>query len=188
MPLELLYKLAGKIRTATINAIYGKRFVRFGMCSKLMGVKHIQFGRKVSIGDFCWVEAVGRYSGKIYSPRLTVGNDVRMSDAVHISCAHRIIIGEGVLIGSRVYIGDHSHGYGPNEANIAPGDRHLCDFGEVAIGERTWIGDGVVVLQGSEIFKDSVIAANSVVRKIKTNRPAMIGGNPATVIKYLDKL
>jgi len=166
----------------------GVKFSRVGKSCKIFSAKYMSFGNKVTMGDYCWIEAVAHYRGTKYSPKLIVGDDVRFSDAVHISCVENITIGNGVLFGSRIYIGDHAHGYGPNAGNIAPGDRELINFGAVNIGDRCWVGDGVVILANTQIHPDSVISANSVVQSLKTDRPAIVAGSPATVVKYLDNL
>jgi acetyltransferase-like isoleucine patch superfamily enzyme len=111
-----------------------------------------------------------------------------VSDLTHISCVSKIDIGDDCLIGSKVYIGDHSHGTLADTSevlNIAPARRHLGDIGEVTIGAKTWICDGAVILAGTVLAQSSIVAANSVVR-LKESRPALIGGVPARVIRYLD--
>jgi acetyltransferase-like isoleucine patch superfamily enzyme len=95
------------------------------------------------------------------------------------------------LLGSNIYIGDHTHG--PTKINIEiinvlpiPAKRELDNLGPIIIGARSWICDGVVILPNSRIHHDSIIAANSVV-KLVTNRPALIAGAPAKIIRYLDE-
>lgn len=140
------------------------------------------------MGDFCWIQAIMRYGGVRNNPTLSIGDDVSISDLTHISCVQSISIGAGSLLGSKIYIGDHSHGSMENWAQmhtIAPGDRPLGDIDDVVIGERVWIGDGAVILAGSRIAAGSIIGANSVVN-LQVDRPAMIAGVPARVIRFLE--
>jgi acetyltransferase-like isoleucine patch superfamily enzyme len=145
-------------------------------------------GTEVRIGDFCWIEAVASYQGKRYRPRLIIGNRVDLSDLTHISCVEFIQIGDDCLLGSKIYIGDHHHGSVSNIGeimNVAPAQRPLADISEIIIGEKTWICDGAVILPGTRIGRCSIVGANSVVR-LQEDRPALIAGVPARVIRYLD--
>jgi len=55
--------------------------------------------------------------------------------------------------------------------------------GDVIIGNDVWIGEGATIMSGITIGNGSVIASKSVVTK---NVPpyAIVGGNPAKIIKY----
>lgn len=180
-----------KIKASLLSLVYGHTFTSVGINFKLFIKPFKKTGnekiKKLRVGDNCWVEAVYHYGGDDFQPLLTIGENVALSDAVHISCAYKISIGKGVLIGSKVYIGDHSHGeyQGNRYQNIAPANKPLSDFGEVIIGDNCWIGDNAVILGGSEIGEGCVIAANSVVRNLKVTQPSLIGGIPAKVIKTL---
>lgn len=56
----------------------------------------------------------------------------------------------------------------------------------VTIGNNVWIGDSVIVCKGVRIGENSIIGAGSVVVKdIPDN--AVAGGNPASVLKFLEK-
>jgi lipopolysaccharide O-acetyltransferase len=102
-----------------------------------------------------------------------------------------IVIGDGTLIGSKVYIGDHSHGTYSNklskeQLHILPSKRELGDIKPIKIGTNCWIGDNVVILAGSQIGNGCVIAANSV---IKGSFPdfSTIAGIPAKKVKELSE-
>ena len=147
-------------------------------------------GKNVSIGERCWIECVKKYNGFKYNPRLIIEDNVSLSCFVHISAVGQIVIESGCLLGSSIYIGDHTHGAtSPSilkcNEKIPPAMRTLQNIDEIIIGRNTWICDGVVLLPGTRLFADSIVAANSVV-KIKTDRPALIAGAPAKIIKYLD--
>lgn len=55
--------------------------------------------------------------------------------------------------------------------------------GNITVGDDVWIGYGAIILSGVNIGQGAVIAAGSVVTK---NVPpyAIVGGNPAKVIKF----
>jgi len=55
--------------------------------------------------------------------------------------------------------------------------------GPIILGDDVWLGENVLVLSGVSIGKGAVVAAGSVV--VKDVPPyAIVGGNPAKVIKY----
>jgi len=104
---------------------------------------------------------------------------------VHIGCTNKIVIGDNVLIASRVYITDHSHGEVTIDAlNIPPNFRPIISKGPVIIEDNVWIGEGVCILSGVTIGKNAIIGANSVVTK-NVSPNSVVGGVPARVIKQL---
>jgi acetyltransferase-like isoleucine patch superfamily enzyme len=181
----LIYKIRKKIRALMFNALHAAHFSSCGLNFKLFGSEFIKFGYSMRVGDNCWIEAVGKYMGKVYSPKINFGDNISLSDNVHISSALNIVIGDGVLIGSRVYIGDHSHGTTINvDLTIPPGERDLLDQDSIFIGKNCWICDGVVVLAGTNLYDGCIVAANSVV-KIQVDRPCLLAGSPAKIIRNL---
>lgn len=117
---------------------------------------------------------------------LKIGRNVEINDYVHISAVANVVIGDDVLIASRVFVTDHNHGAysgGLGESNPAepPRSRPLS-FAPVVIGDRVWIGEGVSVMPGVSIGEGTVIAAGAVVtRSIPAN--VIAAGVPARVIK-----
>ncbi len=127
----------------------------------------MRLGRNFSAGDSLWLEAVVDYAGERLSPVLTIGDDVSLSDNVHITCISNVTIGSGTLIGSRVIVTDNSHGVyrgeGQSAPDTVPAQRKLHSPAAVVIGRNVWIGDGVAVLPGAAIGDGAIIGANSVV-------------------------
>lgn len=128
---------------------------------KILGISRISIGNNFSSGRGLLLEAVGDRSS------IEIGENVTISDWVHIGAFERVTIGDGCLIASKVIITDHAHG---TVADIAagrpptlPNSRSLHTKGPVAIGECVWLGDGVAVLPGVTIGAFSIIGANSVV-------------------------
>ncbi len=187
LPLSrFLRRALPRLRPCWFHCLTGLRFFRMGRMNKVYGVENIHLGSRVSIGDFCWLEAVERYGGQQFAPRLELRAGTSLSDAVHISAVARIVIGENCLLGSRIYIGDHSHGTGRLDTaslQTPPGQRPLANIAEIDIGANCWICDGAVILAGSRIHPGSIVAANAVVR-LQTDEAALIAGNPAKVIHY----
>lgn len=141
--------------------------LKLGKSPKLMGLSHIAFGHNFRCGKNLWLEAVTEYRGVSYDPRILIGNDVCVSDDVHIGSTGSVTIGDGVLIGSRVTIIDHNHGkYSgdmQSDANMPPSQRPLTSGKSVVIEDNVWIAEGVTILPGATVGRGSIIGANSVV-------------------------
>jgi acetyltransferase-like isoleucine patch superfamily enzyme len=180
-------KIIGKIKAYFFSVLIGQSISFVGGRFRIHGVKCIFFHRGFRVGDNCWIEAVERYQEQSFTPELKFGVNVMMSNNVHISCVHSITIDDFSLIGSNVYIGDHSHGslaLGQIELTKPPYKRSLSDIAAIYIGKNTWIGDGAVILAGSYICDGCVVGANAVV-KGEFRVPCVIAGVPAKAVKLL---
>lgn len=169
------------------------------------GARHIDFGRRITIGRGMRLEAYG--SGDDIN--IVFGDDVEINDYVHIGSEGKITIGNRVLIASRVFITDHNHGvYGAVPAVVRPARRqggvevidgrkpeHSAPFvppakrpltiAPVTIEDDVWLGEGVCVLPGVTIGAGSIIGANAVVnRDIPPGSIAV--GMPARVVRTFD--
>ena len=184
-----LAALGNRVKGAYLSRILGTEGLRIGPRSMLRGLRHISVGRDFFALDGLWLEAVTEYRGQTFSPRIRIGDSVRMSSQVHISCIDQVTIGNKVLFGSKVYVSDNSHGAysGPGQSrpDSAPAERPLAAVGPVVIGDNVWIGDNVVILGPATIGAGSILGANSYVRG--TVPPATImAGSPARPIKAFD--
>lgn len=118
-------------------------------------------------------------------PTITIGNHCSIGEYNHITAANKITIGDGLLTGHFVYIGDNSHGdLSWEEASIAPVKRQLKSKGRIVIGKNVWLGDRVSILGGVTIGDNVIVGANAVVtHDLPSNCVAV--GMPARVIKTL---
>ncbi|MDE9550831.1 acyltransferase [Xenorhabdus bovienii] len=185
--MNLLFKIKKKIRALYLSRIYKTSFISLGRNLKIYGKKNILFQGKISIGDNCWIETIQKYREFNYKPKMIIGNEVMMSDGVHLSCVKKIVIGSQTLIGSNVYIGDHSHGSSQLDKidlSVPPYQRELGDISDIYIGERVWICNGAVILAGTYISDGCIVGANAVV-KGEFKRPCVIAGIPAKNVKNL---
>ncbi|WP_240641169.1 acyltransferase [Nocardioides ferulae] len=97
--------------------------------------------------------------------------------------AHRsIVLGDDVWFGQDVFVCDSSHGYQDPEVPIG------CQLGEhqpVEIGSGSWLGHGAIVLPGTRLGRNVVVAAGSVVRgEVPDN--AVVGGSPARPLRRFE--
>jgi acetyltransferase-like isoleucine patch superfamily enzyme len=150
----------------------------------IRGRRWIDFGLRFSTGRCLRIDAFGKAGNK--QPLIRFGRDVRVNDYVHIGAVNSVEIGDRVLIASKVFISDHSHGsYGRDDVHssplIAPYDRVLSSA-PVVIEEDVWIGEFVSVLPGVRIGKGSIIGTLSTVSKDIPPYSIAVG-SPARVIK-----
>lgn len=150
---------------------------------EIRGASRIRLGRGFTTGRYCRLEAHGSDGFN-----LDIGLNCQLNDAVHIAAADSIVIGDDVLIASRVFITDLNHGNYSGQEHSHPDSisrERTLHTKPVVIESNVWLGEGVVVLPGVTIGKSSIIGANSVVsRDIPANSIAV--GNPARVIKQFD--
>lgn len=150
----------------------------------IRGSKHIDWGTNFTSGVNLRIDADPTEFSKKKCV-LQFGNNVQVNDYVHIGAVEKVVIGNNVLIASKVYISDHNHGsYSgdfPSSPDSDPSKRPIVSV-PVFIEDNVWIGEQVSILPGVTIGKGSIIGANSVVTK---NIPAasIAIGVPAKVIK-----
>jgi lipopolysaccharide O-acetyltransferase len=157
------------------------RLIRFPF--DIRNKSNINLGIGLTTGVGCRIEAFPQMKEKIV---LQFGKNVQLNDYVHITAMESVKIGNNVLLASKIYISDCSHGsYSGNEndchPNTIPSDRPLYSK-TVVIEDNVWLGEFVSVLPGVTIGKGTIVGANSVVAK---SLPAYViaVGAPAKPIK-----
>lgn len=153
----------------------------------IRGKKYQHLGNHLTTGIHCRLEAYASHGNE--STKLQIGNNVQLNDYVHISAMNSVSIGDDVLMASHVYISDNSHGCYDESAYatspyIPPINRSYLTA-PVVIGNRVWLGEGVIVMPGVTIGDGAVIGAHSIVNKnIPEN--CIAAGSPAKIIKKWD--
>lgn len=150
------------------------------------GQKRIVIGDYTSIQSHCVLGCWEKYGDQQFTPSIIIGNHCSIGEYNHITACNKITIGDGLLTGRYVYIGDNAHGgLSWDEAEIPPAQRHLTSKGEIKIGRNVWIGDKATILAGVHIGDNVIVAANAVViRDVQNN--CVVAGIPAKVVKSLD--
>lgn len=114
---------------------------------------------------------------------------IELDDFVHIG-PHALIdgrggikIGKGTIIAPKVTIYSANHNY-DSDLEALPFDNKIIAKA-VVIGRYVWIGGNSIILPGVTIGQGAIIAAGSVVTK-DVPEGALVGGNPARVLKIRD--
>ncbi len=124
---------------------------------KHINIEHgARFTKKISIGD---------NSG--------IGIDSKLYGTVKI--------GDHVMMGPECYI--YSYNHNTQRTDIPMDQQGIGEERPVEIGNDVWIGSRVTILPGVHIGDGAIIGASAVVTKDVPNY-AVVGGNPAKVIKY----
>lgn len=97
--------------------------------------------------------------------KLKIGSHVGLGNRSFIVCHKEITIGEGTIIGPNVFIYDHDHDYKSDNPS-----RNFISS-PVCIGKNVWIGANVVILRGTEIGDNCIVAAGTVLKgKYESNK------------------
>ena len=160
---RLLYSVNKSIVESTMKTLAHCRNYSVSEGISVKGHQFISVGENFRAGKSLRLEALESHEGTMYNPSLAIGNNVSIEDYCHIGCINSITIGDNVLIASKVFITDHSHGTVSSEdLSCIPAHRPLTSQ-PVKIGNNCWIGDGVCILQGVTLGDNVIVGANAVV-------------------------
>lgn len=163
----ILYYLIGvRLPHYTMFYSFGLHNFRYFLASKMMK----KCGKKNKIGQGAYI---GSGNNLIMGNFSSIGKDCILSHA---------IIGDYVMMGEGVKFYAANHNYKDISEPMAL--QGMGNLRTIEIKDDVWIGAYSIILPSCGIIgKGSIIAAGSVVTK---NVPdfAIVGGNPAKVIKY----
>ncbi len=127
-------------------------------------------------GRGCVISAFAKI--KIFGP-FTMGRGVQIGSNTFIGAGPGgLTIGDDVLISPNCTILTTSYRY--DQIGVPLQEQHMSSQG-VRIGRRVWLGANSVVLDGTDIGDDVIVAAGSVVSGRIPQR-SIIQGNPARVV------
>ncbi|CAM3757675.1 acyltransferase [Mucilaginibacter galii] len=150
-----------------------------------VGLENITIGNNFSSFSRLRMEAYTRHNNNYYTPEIIIGDNVSINYDCHIGCVNKIVIGDNVLLASRVFITDHYHGeVSAQSIMIPPSERIVISKGPVVIENNVWIGEGAAIMPNLTIGANSIVGANAVVTKSFPPN-SVIAGVPAKLIKSL---
>ena len=151
-------------------------FRRIFFTRKVKQLKHLGTGSKKQID----------YSVLLNHPQnIIIGDYVSIREKCLLYGAGGIEIGDGTIISHHVEILSSNHNYNSDDLKYLPFDEIIVKK-PVIIGKYVWIGARSIILPGVKIGSGAVIGAGSVVTK-DVPECAVVGGNPASIIKYRNK-
>ncbi|MEU5865849.1 MULTISPECIES: DapH/DapD/GlmU-related protein [unclassified Nonomuraea] len=130
------------------GAIFGERWIEIG--------EHTLIGERVSISCGMW-PGLELGPGSI----LRIGGSCSIGRGSHIVAHQSIDIGDHVFTGPYVYITDQNHVYDDPETPIG---RQWPRNSPVSIGAGSWLGTGAIILPGTVLGRQCVVAGGAVVR------------------------
>ena len=111
---------------------------------------------------------------------LIIGDNVRIGEKSRLSAIGGITIGNNVSLGPEVLIWTSNHNY-ENPEKLPYDEKSKLK--PVKIEDNVWIGARVCITPGVTIGEGAVIAMGAVITK-DVPQCAVVGGNPAKVLKY----
>ncbi len=149
-----------------VGAIFGEQWIEIG--------DHTLIGERVSI-------SAGMGPGVDLGPDslVRIGGSCSIGRGSHIVGHQSIDIGDHVFTGPYVYITDQNHVY---DDPSVPVGRQWPRNNPVSIGEGSWLGTGAIILPGTRIGRQCVVAGGAVVRGEFPDH-CVIAGVPAKIVR-----
>jgi len=162
-----------------IYQIFGKYLPRTYMPYGI-GAKKIRYYLLKNIVEHAGYNVVVE-TGAIFSPNISIGNNSAIGEYCRIRA--NVKIGNDVMMSPGVQIITENHNYKNLEVPMRLQGQTKKS---VIIGNDVWIGTNAIILPGVTIDDHVIIGAGSVVTK-NIPKNAIVGGNPARIIKYRKK-
>jgi maltose O-acetyltransferase len=118
-----------------------------------------------------------------FPDRVRLGSHIYMGPGATMNSRGGVTIEDGVSFGPflSIYTADHRY----DNAEAIPYDS-VALLRPVVIKRYVWVGGNVIIAPGVTIGEGAIVAAGSVVAK-DVPEMAVVGGNPARVLKYRDR-
>jgi len=129
----------------------------------------VAFGGKASIGHGSKLSVRGN---------LTLGADFNMTAESTIVCAHQISFGKDCLLSWDILIMDTDEHPIYNQEGIRTNPDK-----PIIVGNHVWIGCKCMLLKGTEIPNNTVVAAGTLLTSAFSGKNQIVGGNPPTILK-----
>ena len=161
---RFIYVFAKHLPESFTSINIGQRHIRM-LCGKLILAK---CGKNVNI------EKNARFASTV---------ELGDNSGLGINCrvAGKTVIGNDVMMGPNVSIYPRNHAF--DRTDIPMNMQGFSEEKPVTICDDVWIGGSAVILSGVTINSGAIVAAGAVVTK-DVPPYAIVGGNPAKIIKF----
>lgn len=173
----------------TVKQIFGY-IIYFSIAKRLpntnspffkLGGKLRRFCGRMIIKDFGKIN-VNIERNATFSSKIKIGNNSGLGISCRVPAG--VTIGEDVMMGPNCCIYTRNHKF--DRTDIPMWKQGFQEIKPVNIGNDVWIGKNVIILPGVNIGNGSIIGAGAIVTKDVPDY-AVVGGNPARVLKYRKK-
>lgn len=147
----------------------------------LYNARHIRIGARCLIESDATLYAVTEYAGQSFQPEIRIGDRAYINHSLNITAAHRVVIGNDVMMAFNVSIFDCNHGFSDRTRPVMQQPLKVYPRG-VEICDGAWIGANVFICGNVRVGKGAVIGANSVVKHDVPDH-TVVAGNPATLVE-----
>lgn len=169
---------------------YARQFHAFGAGAVLLAPQGVIYNeRYLALGDGAMIgpnvtltAGISPAQEMLTCPVVRIGDRTIIGRGSHIIGHWSIDIGDDVQTGPYVYITDQNHGYEDPDAPVGWQKPHEA---AVTIGAGSWLGANAVILPGTTLGRNTVVAAGAVVRGTFPDR-VVLGGVPARVLREYD--
>ena len=181
-------RYANEVATVGPSDAYADKFHYFGDRAALMAPQGVIYNeRYLSIGDetligpnVCLTAGISGDQKMLSSPVVSIGSKCIIGRGSHIIGHWSIVLGDEIQTGPYVYITDQNHSY--EDPDHAVGWQTPIELA-VNIGSGSWLGANVVILPGTTLGRNTVVAAGAVVRGTFPDH-VVLGGIPAKVLRH----
>ncbi|MGE8423648.1 MAG: acyltransferase, partial [Sphingobacterium siyangense] len=178
-----------------------RSFVLVGRNVHLFSKQNLKFGRSLSIGDECIIDALSHFgvvlgdnvsiqrrttiectgSIRFLGKGLVIGNNVGLGANSFLGCAGGIEIGDNSIVGN--YVSFHAENHNYSHRTIPIREQGVSHVG-IKVGRGCWIGAKATILDGAVIEDGCIIAAGAVVTEGVYRADSIYGGVPAKLIRH----
>ncbi|MBF8723035.1 acyltransferase [Pseudomonas guariconensis] len=177
-----------------------RAFVLLGKNVSLWSVSSLKFGKSVSIGDDCIINALSR-NGVVFGNHVSIqkrtiiectgsirhigqglvlGNNVGIGSNSFLGCAGGIEISDDTIVGN--YVSFHAENHNYQSADLPIRDQGVSHIG-IKVGRGCWIGAKATILDGALIEDGCIIAAGALVTQGRYLANSIYGGVPAKFLR-----
>jgi acetyltransferase-like isoleucine patch superfamily enzyme len=154
--------------------------------SPLADIERSVRGNAVVVGDNVTIDSFVKIKFAGGDGDVHIGDQVYLNSGVVIYSGNGISIGRGTLIAANTTLAPTNHEYRSRDKTIID-QRFMPSKGGIVIEEDCWIGANCVLLDGCVLRRGCVVGAGTVLRGAWPEY-AVIGGNPAAVMRYRESV